>query len=448
MVSIPINSSLIVSADDWINIKVESFPSGSLSNEWYSYVYSGPDSRWGVDNYRSQTSPYSCYCAKDGSQTGGDHRYENGMINYLQYPSSITLPALDLSDAINAEIQFDIWYITSGIDFFGVYAFNGQQDRLIDSGEYSGNSNGWQHKTLSLRNVQGWGDICGRTDIRIEFGFYSDPDGGVNEGVYIDNVVIRKQIDTTDPEIIYPMSIQHNVLLNFVGTITFGISNVGTETLTYHIYDNVDWIISINPCQGNLAVGHSQTISMHLDMSGLPLGVYSGEIIITTNDQDHPLIYIPITIGVIRSSCFLKGTTITMADNSVKTIENVLVGDLVIAYNEVLGQRVPAKVTEVFHHTPDEMGDFYLVINNNLRVTPNHPLFVNKRWTNAGKVQIGDRLLGVNGSDVDVFSIVKVFQKEPTYNLEVANYHTYFANGILAHNKPRQQPVSSEGGIE
>ena len=82
------------------------------------------------------------------------------------------------------------------------------------------------------------------------------------------------------------------------------------------------------------------------------------------------------------------------------------------------------------------MGDFYLVINENLRVTPNHLLFINGKWKYAGDAQIGDSLLRIDGEGIMIQSIETVFERVPTYNLEVETFHNYFANGILAHNKP------------
>jgi len=85
---------------------------------------------------------------------------------------------------------------------------------------------------------------------------------------------------------------------------------------------------------------------------------------------------------------------------------------------------------------PEKMGASYLVINDEIQVTVNHPLFVNGGWTSAGDVRVGDRLFSLNGEDVPVVSIEKIFSQVPTFNLEIGMYHTYFANHVLVHNKP------------
>ncbi|MCK4634298.1 MAG: right-handed parallel beta-helix repeat-containing protein [Candidatus Aenigmarchaeota archaeon] len=126
--------------------------------------------------------------------------------------------------------------------------------------------------------------------------------------------------------------------------------------------------------------------------------------------------------------CFLAGTKITMADGNGKNIEDIKIDDYVFSYN--LGERKyeKAKVTRTFEHGRGL--PYYLVINDNLKVTPNHPVYVNGEWKAAGSLKKGDRLF--TGK---VESIVKVYKKKETYNLEVERNHNYFAEGVLVHNK-------------
>ncbi|MEA2054896.1 MAG: Hint domain-containing protein [Candidatus Thermoplasmatota archaeon] len=73
--------------------------------------------------------------------------------------------------------------------------------------------------------------------------------------------------------------------------------------------------------------------------------------------------------------CFLAGTRITMADGSNKNIKQVEVGDMVKSFDN--GSIVIGEVTEVYSHNPGEMPEYYMVINDKLRVTPNHIIYVN-----------------------------------------------------------------------
>ncbi len=137
------------------------------------------------------------------------------------------------------------------------------------------------------------------------------------------------------------------------------------------------------------------------------------------------------------STCFLAGTKITMADDTIKNIEDIKKGEMVKSFDQVNQEVTSGKVVQIFHHIePEDMADSYLVINNMLKVTSNHPIFVNNEWVEAGNIKIGDKLNDIHGSTIIVKSIIQKHEKVPTYNIEVETYHTYFAENILVHNKP------------
>ncbi|HEC94537.1 MAG TPA: hypothetical protein ENI45_01055, partial [Thermoplasmatales archaeon] len=141
-------------------------------------------------------------------------------------------------------------------------------------------------------------------------------------------------------------------------------------------------------------------------------------------------------------SCFLAGTGIAMADGSLKRIEDIRVGDLVKSYDTVSGEWRVGVVTEVFHHSQGEMTNYYLVFNGDLRVTPNHPVYVDGKWVDAGKLKVGD----VFGGNV-IESIEKIYRRVPTYNFEVEPYHTYsviWGSGVasVVHNAMQQKNAS------
>lgn len=145
----------------------------------------------------------------------------------------------------------------------------------------------------------------------------------------------------------------------------------------------------------------------------------------------------------VPQPCFLAGTKITMANGSLKNIEDIVVGDMVISYDRINNISIATRVKKVYHHGPDEMADYYLIINGDLRVTPNHPLYIDDGWMYADDVEIGDCLFevnGSNGSSVEIESIEKVFERVPTFNFEIASGNngltgvcTYFADGVLVH---------------
>ena len=95
---------------------------------------------------------------------------------------------------------------------------------------------------------------------------------------------------------------------------------------------------------------------------------------------------------VCGSLCFVAGTQISLDNETSLPIEEIKRGDQVLSYNEISGQLEPAEVLKTFEHIATQ----YLIINNELRVTANHPLYVDGNWLEAGSIEIGDVILGLD----------------------------------------------------
>ena len=138
-------------------------------------------------------------------------------------------------------------------------------------------------------------------------------------------------------------------------------------------------------------------------------------------------------------SCFTGNTAILLYNGSKEDIDKVRLGDILLSVNEKTGKKIKTEVVKTFVH-PILHYPYYLVINNILNVTPNHPIYVDGKWEHAGEIKVGDILEGINGK-ITVKSIKKIYKNVPTYNLEVSGVgntsigHNYFAEGILVHNK-------------
>lgn len=132
--------------------------------------------------------------------------------------------------------------------------------------------------------------------------------------------------------------------------------------------------------------------------------------------------------------CFTGDTLITMADGSYKKAEDVKVGDLVKCYDFKKQMLLNTVITEVNHHTKEEMGDYYLIINNKLKVTPNHPLAkADGGRISAGQLRVGDTLWSEDG-ELKVDSIKKVREKVATYSFKTRS-GSYFIDKILDYGK-------------
>jgi hypothetical protein len=119
-----------------------------------------------------------------------------------------------------------------------------------------------------------------------------------------------------------------------------------------------------------------------------------------------------------NGNCFLSKTLVTMADGTTKRIEDIDVGDVVLSYNLLIDDLTSAIVTKVFHHPPEEMGSYYLIINNQIRVTPNHLMLVNGKIMPIVKACRGDTL-GIPDEKTEITSIEEVYEQDWSYNFEI-----------------------------
>ncbi len=128
--------------------------------------------------------------------------------------------------------------------------------------------------------------------------------------------------------------------------------------------------------------------------------------------------------------CFVAGTKVLMSDGSTKNIEDVKVGDRVLTFSQDGETKVIAEVTGT--HQAKEAG--VLIVNGDLKLTAEHILKVNGNWQDAGSIQLGDTLTGLDGPE-KVTSLEWQTGKFTVYNLEIADHHTFIAQGVWVHNQ-------------
>ena len=130
--------------------------------------------------------------------------------------------------------------------------------------------------------------------------------------------------------------------------------------------------------------------------------------------------------------CFLAGTRITMADGTTKPIEEIAVGDVVLAYDKTSGQMKPDPVKRL--HAPVTV-DSYLLVNDRLRITRTQPVFSAGKWVEMGQLAVGDTLTGADGRAVPIETLVVVDTPITVYNFDTNPYETFVAEGFIVHRK-------------
>ena len=147
-------------------------------------------------------------------------------------------------------------------------------------------------------------------------------------------------------------------------------------------------------------------------------------------------------------SCFVAGTLVTLEDGSKKNIEDVQVGE------KLLGQ--DGAINTVLEHDFPMLGgrDLIGINGSGPFKTPEHPLFTKQGWKAFrvsdtlyhyphlesimnGDLEVGDEILQEDGTWMTIESL-EVHTNEPeqqVYNFILDGNNTYYANGLLAHNR-------------
>lgn len=168
------------------------------------------------------------------------------------------------------------------------------------------------------------------------------------------------------------------------------------------------------------------------------IGIFVG---IVTDLKLHP----NAVITTAPPSCFVEGTLVWTPQGNVP-IESLRVGDIIIAHNIDSNVFVNVPVLTTIRKQRTEM----MFINNNLKVTPEHPMAVlsgdKVSWEEAGNLAVGKCLVSDSGECIKVNSIE--YLKIPltnVINLSVSAPHNFYVlageQKILVHNK---QAISSE----
>ncbi|MER7467080.1 RHS repeat-associated core domain-containing protein [Streptomyces sp. NPDC097981] len=149
-----------------------------------------------------------------------------------------------------------------------------------------------------------------------------------------------------------------------------------------------------------------------------------------------------------KLNSFPTGTRVQMADGSTKEIQDVRVGDTVLATDPQTGETRPQQVAATIT-TPDDKDftDLTLTDESNPRAPPvqltstlHHPHWNETRhqWVDAGEFTPGEQLRRPDGTTLTVQTKRNYPYAITTHNLTVNDFHTYYvlagATPVLVHN--------------
>jgi hypothetical protein len=130
-------------------------------------------------------------------------------------------------------------------------------------------------------------------------------------------------------------------------------------------------------------------------------------------------------------ACFRAGTKISTPEGN-KNIEDIIAGDVVLAYDTKNKEYINRKVYDTHIHLNNKDG---LILNNSLKTTKNHHFYTTDGdWIAAEFLKKGHKIIDNKGGVKLIKSIKLDANPYSVYNFEVRKDHNYFANGYLAHN--------------
>jgi hypothetical protein len=226
---------------------------------------------------------------------------------------------------------------------------------------------------------------------------------------------------------------------------TFAVTGRGPPGLAsdHTIYDTVDrWLQdasvrpkgSATPTATTTTYAYTGALAQHA-RADWQLEAFSGGILPVERSQ------VAAKTGRTGARTCLKSftgsTLVLMADGTKKPIEDIEVGDRVVATDPETGERVTRKVTRVWVHD-DEVLD--LVVEGEAITTTEGHLFwtvTDRRFERADELADGEVVRGDGGREILVSGFRLGSQRiVPAYNLSIADVHTYHVgdSSVLVHN--------------
>lgn len=122
--------------------------------------------------------------------------------------------------------------------------------------------------------------------------------------------------------------------------------------------------------------------------------------------------------------CFIKGTRVVMADGTLKNIEDIVIGDYVLSYDNMTGESVSGLVYETLVHRNEPV-----IFMDEIGVTLNHPFKTLQGYTRIGDIEVNSSIIDKDGKIISRPHHVHDSQIHDVYNIEVENYRNYVVVG-------------------
>ncbi len=138
--------------------------------------------------------------------------------------------------------------------------------------------------------------------------------------------------------------------------------------------------------------------------------------------------------------CFEAGTEV-WTENGVRNIEDLEVGDRVLARDDATGETTYRPIVELIRNQDRPIWEVTVELDDGstevIATTDEHPWrTTDGRWVETDDLSLGFELVTAEGLPVEVVSVIATDRLSDTYNFEVEGFHTYFVGeaGVWVHN--------------
>ena len=153
--------------------------------------------------------------------------------------------------------------------------------------------------------------------------------------------------------------------------------------------------------------------------------------------------------------CFVAGTSIELESGTHKFIENIIIGDNVVTFNEETKLKETGKVYEILSPTHYDIVTYLLDDGTVVSSTEDHPYYIqdgdqlklkskkpedtNSRYDidqEVYQIKLQDNMIKSDGALSKIIDMTtERSEGTQTYLLRVDHNHNFYANGVLVHNK-------------
>lgn len=138
-----------------------------------------------------------------------------------------------------------------------------------------------------------------------------------------------------------------------------------------------------------------------------------------------------------RWYCIASDMMITMADGTLKPIQDIKEGNILRTYNEKSRSFRSIKVEQIEKKEEKE----FMVFNDSLRTSKSHSLYSTEGWVSAFNIRIGMYLVRVDNSAEQVYKIELIKQPIQVFGVVLKQEAGFFAEGYCVSDLSFKQSV-------